>query len=144
MLICNLTMLLFEVIYILVRNVFVSVWPRARLFRGWESAAGLKSGAPGSFSLHAFFSASWCWLTGKLSAPFQSGFNADVWLMRLTSRIIIRGGILLTICVSTDERTSQARGVKRIFLFTIESYRSMSLLPRGDFNSLMSVTDKLC
>lgn len=70
--------------------------------------------------------------------------------MRLTSRIIIRGGILLTICVSADERTSQAQGVKRIFfvssqfLFTIELYRSASLPPRGDLNSLTSMTDKLC
>lgn len=51
--------------------VSVSVWPRGRLFRWWESAAGLKSGAPGSFSLHTFFLSKLVLIDRQTFCPFS-------------------------------------------------------------------------
>lgn len=53
-----------------------------------------------------------CWLTAELLDPTQPGFNADAWLMRSTTGIIIRQGILAFSCVSQAGKTSQCCNVK--------------------------------
>lgn len=49
-----------------------------------------------------------CWLTAELLDPTQPGFNADAWLMRSTTGIIIRQGILAFSCVSQAGKTPPA------------------------------------
>lgn len=60
-----------------------------------------------------------CWLTAELLDPTQPGFNADAWLMRSTTGIIIRRGILAFSCVSQDGKTSQCCNVKVGFLASV-------------------------
>lgn len=52
------------------------------------------------FSLMPFVWRKRCWLTAELLDPTQPGFSADAWLMRSTTGIIIRQGILAFSCVS--------------------------------------------
>lgn len=83
-----------------------------------------------------------CWLTAELLDPTQPGFNADAWLMRSTTGIIIRQGILAFSCVSQAGKTSQCCNVKEgflasvlscsfffFFLFTIQQHRAVSQSP---------------
>lgn len=58
------------------------------------------------FSLMPFVWRKRCWLTAELLDPTQPGFNADAWLMRSTTGIIIRRGILGFSCVSQAGKTS--------------------------------------
>lgn len=59
------------------------------------------------FSLMPFVWRKRCWLTAELLDPTQPGFNADAWLMRSTTGIIIRQGILDFSCVSQAGKTSR-------------------------------------
>lgn len=63
-----------------------------------------------------------CWLTAELQDPTQPGFSADAWLMRLTTGIIIRQGILVFSCVSQDGKTSSSAVPKRDFQLPSASY----------------------
>lgn len=56
------------------------------------------------FSLMPFVWRKRCWLTAELLDPTQPGFNADAWLMRSTTGIIIRRGILAFSCVSQPRK----------------------------------------
>lgn len=63
-----------------------------------------------------------CWLTAELQDPTQPGFSADAWLMRSTTGIIIRQGILVFSCVSQDGKTSSSAVPKQDFYLPSTSY----------------------
>lgn len=93
------------------------------------------------FSLMPFVWRKRCWLTAEFLDPTQPGFNADAWLMRSTTGIIIRQGILVFSCVSQGGQTSQRCGVKvrfsasDWFIFTVQQLRAMSQRPQGGFKT---------